>query len=172
MTIWLTGMSGAGKTTLARALLEQLRAAGRGAVLLDGDEARRGLCADLGFSADDRRENVRRLAEVARILVDSGLVCLVAVISPFQQDRDSARARVGSERFKEVFVDAPMEVLEARDTKGLYAAARRGEIAQFTGISSPYERPLSPDLHLHTAGKSPAELLPGLLTLLDPQIPI
>lgn len=167
LAVWLTGMSGVGKSTLARALLERLHAAGLAAVLLDGDEARRGLCSDLGFSAADRGENVRRLAEVARLLVDQGVICVVAAISPFQQDRDNARERVGPGRFKEVFVDAPLEVLEARDTKGLYAAARRGDIAEFTGISSPYERPLHPDLHLCTSGKTAAELLPALLNLLD-----
>jgi bifunctional enzyme CysN/CysC len=149
-TVWFTGLSGSGKSTVAAELERALVAAGRPAYLLDGDNLRHGLNADLGFSATDRSENIRRVGEVARLFADAGVVALVPVISPYRVDRDRARAvheAVGVP-FVEVFVDTPLDVCEARDPKGLYAKARAGEIKGFTGIDDPYEAPLRPDLRL------------------------
>lgn len=151
MLVWLTGLSGSGKSTIARALEERLSAEGRLVYVLDGDNLRDGLNAGLGFSDEDRAENVRRTGEVAALFVDAGLVVIAALISPFRQDRDRVRARVGAERFLEVFVDVPLEICQSRDTKGFYAAARAGRIAHFTGISSPYEAPEAPDVRLLAA---------------------
>jgi adenylylsulfate kinase len=148
--IWLTGFSGAGKTTLARALHTALTARGRAACVLDGDMLRHGLCQDLGFSAADRAENVRRAGEVARVLVDAGVTAIVALISPRRADRDGVRGRFAPGQFVEVFVDAPLSICEARDVKGLYARARRGEVSEFTGVSAPYEPPLAPEIRLRT----------------------
>lgn len=144
IVVWMTGLSGAGKSTIARALEARLYAAGRLSYVLDGDNLRHGLNADLGFSERDREENVRRTGEVAALLADAGLIVIVALISPFRRDRDRARSTVGADRFVEVFVDVPVEQCESRDPKGLYAAARDGRIAEFTGISSPYEAPEAP----------------------------
>jgi bifunctional enzyme CysN/CysC len=150
VTLWLTGLSSSGKSTLAQNLEKRLIAEGRAAYVLDGDNLRGGLNRDLGFSSADRTENIRRLAEVARLFNEAGLIVLTAFISPFRRDRESARAIIGAERFLEVFVDAPIEVCESRDPKGLYKKARAGEIPQFTGVSAPYEPPESPALHLRT----------------------
>jgi adenylyl-sulfate kinase len=147
--IWLTGLSGAGKSTLAAAAESQLFVDGYSVYILDGDELRRGISADLGFSARDRHENVRRASEVAALLADAGVVVLVAMISPFASDRDSAR-RVGGPSFREVFVKASVGTCEGRDPRGLYRRARAGEIPEFTGVSSPYEPPASPDLIIDT----------------------
>ncbi len=149
-TVWLTGLSGAGKSTIAEAAATALRARGARVVLLDGDRLRLGLNRDLGFSAADRRENVRRIAEVARLFTDEGHLVLVPVIAPFAADRAEARRIVGADRFMEVWVEAPLAVCEARDVKGLYRRARAGELPDFTGVSSPYEPPAAPDLVLHT----------------------
>ena len=148
--IWLTGMSGAGKTSIASGLLAALKEASIPALSLDGDRVRSGLSRDLGFSPQDRAENVRRVAEVARLLVDEGLLVVVALISPSARERDAARNIIGASRFYEVFVNAPLDVLEQRDPKGLYRLARSGNLSQFTGIDSVYEKPLSPALILHT----------------------
>lgn len=148
--IWLTGLSGAGKSTLAYALEAQLHGLGRFVYVLDGDNVRHGLNSDLGFSLDERRENIRRVAEVARLMVDAGLIVIVAFISPFQAERAMARGLFELGEFVEVFVDAALSVCEQRDTKGLYALARRGALREFTGIDSPYEAPETPELHLHT----------------------
>jgi adenylyl-sulfate kinase len=148
--VWFTGLSGAGKTTLARALHRALADRARHSHVLDGDELRRGLCADLGFSRDDRRENVRRVGAVAGLFADAGIVCIVALISPFRDDREAVRRAIGAPRFVEVFVSTPIEVCEGRDPKGLYARARRGEARDFTGISSPYEPPPAPDVEVPT----------------------
>ena len=142
MVIWLTGLSGSGKTTLAN----QFKGT---CVLLDADILRKGLCADLGYSDIDRKENIRRIAEVAKIFNDNSLNVIVSIISPFEVDRKKARALIG-EGFKEVFVDCPLPICERRDVKGLYSKARNGEIKQFTGIDSIYEIPENPDLVLDT----------------------
>jgi len=147
--IWLTGLSGAGKSTLAIAAEAWLFDKGYSVYILDGDELRRGISADLGFSARDRHENVRRASEVAALLADAGLVVLVAMISPFAADRDAAR-HVGGSLFREVFVNASVRTCEGRDPRGLYRRARAGEIPDFTGISSPYEPPVAPDLIIDT----------------------
>ena len=148
--VWFTGLSGAGKSTIALALERRLFAAGQQVYVLDGDIVRTGLCSDLKFSHADRTENIRRIGEVARILADAGLLVIVAFISPFRADRDRARSLMAAGRFTEVFINAPLEVCERRDVKGLYARARRNEIADFTGITSPYEPPLQPEVELRT----------------------
>lgn len=151
-TVWLTGLSGSGKSTIASALEEALVAAGRAAYRLDGDNIRHGLNADLGFSAEDRAENVRRVGEVARLFADAGVVAIVPVISPYRSDRQQVREihDAADLPYIEVFVDTPLAVCEQRDPKGLYAKARAGEISGFTGIDDPYEEPLSPELRLDT----------------------
>ena len=149
--VWLTGLSGAGKSTIANLLEKRLHAMGRHSYLLDGDNVRHGLNRDLGFTDVDRVENVRRVAEVARLMVDAGLIVITAFISPFRAERDMARRLVGEREFIEVHVDTPLEVAELRDVKGLYKKARRGELKNFTGISSPYEAPANPDLRVNTA---------------------
>jgi len=145
-TVWFTGLSGSGKSTLAFAVEEALVARGVAAYVLDGDNVRFGLNRDLGFSAADRTENVRRIGEVCRLFQDAGLVVLSAFISPYRADRDAVRALHPEGSFVEVFVDTPLEICEARDVKGLYARARTGEIPEFSGISAPYEAPEAPDI--------------------------
>ncbi len=149
--IWMTGYSGAGKSTIANLVEKRLHAMGRRTYLLDGDNVRHGLNKDLGFTEQDRVENIRRVAEVARLMVDAGLIVLVAFISPFRAERQSARALFAEDEFIEVFVDAPLAEVERRDVKGLYKRARAGQLKNFTGIDSPYEPPLSPELHLDMA---------------------
>jgi adenylyl-sulfate kinase len=154
LTLWLTGLSGSGKSSIAQALEKRLYDAGFHTYSLDGDNVRFGLNRDLAFSKQDRQENIRRVAEVARLLNQAGIVVLVPVISPFRDDRRGARDIIGSERFFEIYVDAPLEVCEGRDVKGLYQKARAGEIDEFTGISSPYEPPDNPSLRIQTADRS------------------
>lgn len=149
--LWFTGLSGAGKSTIANLVEEGLTAAGRHTYLIDGDNLRHGLSRDLGFTDADRVENIRRAAEAARMMADAGLIVLVSLISPFRAERAMAREMMGDLPFLEIFVDAPLEVVEARDVKGLYAKARRGELANFTGIDSLYEKPETPELRLDTA---------------------
>jgi adenylyl-sulfate kinase len=152
--LWLTGLSGCGKSTLAMALEQALIADGRLAFVLDGDNVRHGLNGDLGFSAEDRVENIRRIGEVARLFVSAGVIAITSFISPFRADRQAVRKLMAPGEFIEVFVDAPLAVCEARDPKGLYkkarAAASAGKGLEFTGIDAPYEPPLSPELHLRT----------------------
>ncbi|MEH3119691.1 MAG: adenylyl-sulfate kinase [Methylorubrum populi] len=151
---WLTGLSGAGKSTIANAVDRALTEAGRGTMVLDGDNLRHGLNRDLGFTAADRIENIRRAAEAARLMADAGLVVIVSLISPFRAERAAARAIAGDIPFLEVFIDTPLSVCEARDPKGLYDRARAGEIPDFTGISAPYEAPTAPDLTLETRDRA------------------
>jgi bifunctional enzyme CysN/CysC len=150
VTVWFTGLSGSGKSTIANDVAERLLQSNRPAYLLDGDNVRHGLNADLGFSAADRTENVRRIGEVARLMADAGLVVLVPVISPYRADRDAVRAmhEAAGLEFVEVFVDTPLELCEQRDPKGLYAKARAGELTGMTGIDDPYESPVDPELRL------------------------
>lgn len=168
-TIWLTGLSGSGKSTVAAALNERLVAAGRLTYTLDGDNLRHGLNGDLGFSAEDRAENVRRIAEVARLFADAGVVVLVPVISPYRAGRDHARAlhAAAGLPFLEVFVNAPLEVCETRDPKGLYAKARAGEVKGFTGVDDPYEPPLNAELVVESATTEPAAAAAAILAALD-----
>ncbi|MCA8298526.1 sulfate adenylyltransferase subunit CysN [Burkholderia sp. AU30198] len=155
--VWLTGLSGAGKSTIANLVEKRLHALGKHTYLLDGDNVRHGLNRDLGFTEADRVENIRRVAEVARLMLDAGLITLVSFISPFRAERDMARAMVGPDEFVEVFVDTPLAVAEERDPKGLYRKARRGELKHFTGIDSPYEPPAQPELRVDTVAESPEE---------------
>jgi bifunctional enzyme CysN/CysC len=168
-TVWLTGLSGSGKSTIAAAVAATLTARGVLAYTLDGDNLRHGLNRDLGFSAADRAENVRRVAEVARLCADAGLVVLVPVISPYRAGRDHARAihDASALAFVEVFVDAPLEVCEARDPKGLYRRARAGELAGLTGVDDPYEAPQHPDLVLATAELGPTAAAAAVLEVLE-----
>lgn len=147
--VWLTGLSGSGKSTIAYAVEKELAAGGHACYVLDGDNLRHGLNRDLGFSPQDRSENIRRVAEVARLFNEAGLIVVTAFISPYLQDRQRAREIIGVDRFVEVFVDVPLPVCEARDVRGLYKKARAGLIAEFTGVSAPYEPPPLPQLHLH-----------------------
>ena len=162
-TLWFTGLSGSGKSTAAFALEKRLSDLGHKAFVLDGDNVRHGLNRDLGFSPAERTENLRRIAEVAGLMTDAGLVVITSFIAPYRADRERAREIIGADRFLEVFVDAPLEVCEQRDPKGLYAKARKGEISDFTGISAPYEAPTAPEIHLPTDAKSVDELVDRLV---------
>lgn len=165
--IWLTGLSSSGKTTLSIALESVLFQQKALVTVLDGDVVRSGLNHDLGFSAKDRKENIRRIGEVALLLAQQALVVIVAFISPFREDRDRVRHSIDTGRFIEVFVDCPLSVCEERDTKGLYKKARNGDISDFTGISSPYEPPLNPDIHLKTSEQTVEECIETIIEFLD-----
>jgi adenylylsulfate kinase len=149
-TIWFTGLSGSGKSTLARALESALFERGFGVYVLDGDNVRHGLNRDLGFSPEDRKENIRRIGEVAKLFTDAGMFAITAFISPYRDDRDMVRAMMQKRDFIEVYVECALEVCETRDPKGLYKKARAGQIPEFTGISAPYEAPQSPEFTLRT----------------------
>lgn len=167
---WFTGLSGSGKTTLVTALREQLVAREFKATIIDGDEIRRSLCRDLGFSLSDRMENVRRTAEVCRMFADAGFVVLASLISPLAAHRGMARSVVGPARFAEIFVECPLSVCESRDPRGLYRKARAGEIPQFTGIDSPYEPPEAPDFIVRTNETSVEQSVSGLVEFVLPRI--
>ncbi len=167
LVIWFTGLSGAGKSTLAGALEQALAASGKHTYLLDGDNVRHGLCGDLGFDDAARQENIRRVGEVAKLMVDAGLVVLAAFVSPYRADRDAIRALFPQGEFVEVFVDTPLAECEQRDPKGLYKKARAGEIKHFTGIDDPYEAPAQPEVHIHNHGRSVDEAVAELLTQLQ-----
>ncbi|WP_431311113.1 adenylyl-sulfate kinase [Methylobacterium nigriterrae] len=166
---WFTGLSGAGKSSIASAVDRALTARGRHSMVLDGDNLRLGLNRDLGFSARDRAENIRRAAETARLMAETGLIVIVSLISPFREERETAHRIAGDIPFLEIFIDTPLAVCEARDPKGLYGRARSGAIPDFTGISAPYEAPAAPDLVITTHGRtvedSAAALIPELLRL-------
>jgi adenylylsulfate kinase len=164
--LWFTGLSGAGKSTLAHLLEQRLYNLGCNTYVLDGDNIRHGLCKDLGFTLEARRENIRRIGEVSKLLMEAGIIVMSAFISPIQKDRDTARGIVTEGDFFEVFCNAPLSVCEERDVKGLYKKARSGEIANFTGISSPYEIPINPDLEIDTSALSIEESLSKLLKFL------
>ena len=149
--LWFTGLSGSGKSTLAHAVEEQLHQNGLNTFVLDGDNVRHGLCSDLGFSDDDRRENIRRISETAKLLLEAGVITLTSFISPFRAERATARSRIPHGDFIEIHCFCPLTVCEQRDVKGLYKKARLGEIKNFTGISSPYEEPENPDLKIDTS---------------------
>ena len=167
--VWLTGLSGSGKSSTADALEKKLHALGYKTYTLDGDNLRHGLNNDLGFTDADRVENIRRVAEVAKLMVDAGLIVITAFISPFISERDYARQIVADDEFIEVFVDAPLEVCEARDPKGLYKKARAGQLKNFTGIDSEYQKPKNPEIVLQSSDKTPEELADYVLEYLLPK---
>ena len=165
--LWFTGLSGAGKSTLANAVNSALFEQGMACYVLDGDNLRHGLCTDLGFSDADREENIRRIGEVAKLFLDAGVVVLTAFVSPFRTDRDRARALVEPGDFIEIHCAANLDVCEERDTKGLYAKARAGQIKDFTGISSPYEAPEHPELRIDTGSQSREDCVQQVLASLQ-----
>lgn len=164
--VWFTGLSGSGKSTLAHAVEEELHQRGCRTFVLDGDNVRHGLCSNLGFSIDDRRENIRRIAEAAKLMMEAGVITMTAFISPFRTDRERARCLFPHGDFIEIYCAAPLEVCESRDVKGLYARARAGEVKEFTGISSPYEPPLRPELTVDTGGPSLDDCVAQVMGLL------
>ena len=165
--IWFTGLSGSGKSTLALEVESKLHQRGHLTYVLDGDNVRHGLNKNLGFSPEDREENIRRIGEVAKLFNDAGVIAMTAFISPYRADRDNARELLDEGRFVEVFVDCPLEVCEARDTKGLYQKARAGEIKEFTGISAPYEAPSQPELTVNTDSLTLNECTERVIALLE-----
>ena len=165
--LWMTGLSGSGKSTIAYTLEHALVQRGHLAYVLDGDNIRHGLNKNLGFSAEDRQENIRRIGEVGKLFVDTGVITITAFISPYRADRDVARATVGDGDFFEIFCDTPLEVCEQRDPKGLYKKARAGEIKGFTGIDDPYEAPTKPELVIDTSKVSPQEASIQLIEMLE-----
>ncbi len=150
IALWFTGLSGSGKSTLAHAVEERLFHMGCRTFVFDGDNVRHGLCSDLGFSPEDRKENIRRIGEMVKLFVEAGIMALTAFISPYMKDRDWVRTLAGKGNFIEIYCDSSLETCEKRDVKGLYAKAKRGEIPEFTGVSAPYEAPEHPELHLKT----------------------
>ena len=165
--IWFTGLSGSGKSTLANLLEHELHEKGYKTYVLDGDNLRFGLNKDLMFSDEDRKENLRRISEVAKLFVDAGIIVIAAFITPFEEDRQKIKASIGAEDFMHIYVDCPVEVCESRDVKGLYAKARAGEIKNFTGISSPFEIPQDNALVIHSATETQQESLEKLLKLFE-----
>lgn len=165
--LWFTGLSGSGKSTLAASLESALYKRGHACYLLDGDNIRHGLNGDLGFSPDDRKENIRRIGETAALFTDAGLITLTAFISPFRADRESVREKIGSQRFIEIHVDCPLQECERRDVKGLYQKARKQEIKDFTGISSPYQAPDSPEIRVDTEKDSLNTCLTQIMNYLE-----
>jgi adenylylsulfate kinase len=164
--LWFTGFSGAGKSTLAHAVEEKLHELDVRTYVLDGDNVRHGLCGDLGFSAHDRSENIRRIGEMAKLFVDAGVVTLTAFISPFRADRDSVRALMQDGDFIEIYCRCPVEVCETRDVKGLYKLAREGKVKEFTGVSSPYEEPVAPELVVETGAATLDQCVDSVLDVL------
>lgn len=164
--IWLTGYSGAGKTTVAKGLLEALRKSANPGYMIDGDKIRKGLCSDLGFSSEERSENARRIGEVSKLFVDAGISCIVALVTPYRKDRERVRRLFPEGQFIEVFINAPLAVCESRDVKGLYAKARSGLIDNFTGVSAPYEPPLNPEIMLRTDTQTVEESIQQVLDFL------
>lgn len=167
--IWLTGLSGSGKSTLATELERRLFTLGTHVYLLDGDNMRMGLNADLGFSDDDRQENIRRVSEVAKLFVDAGLIVIAATISPFQNDREVAKRKFSNHEFIEVYVDCPLDICVQRDPKGLYKKAQTGLITNFTGVDSPYEPPVDSDITVQTHQKSVSECVEQIMRFLGNQ---
>ncbi len=165
--IWFTGLSGAGKSTLAHAVEDALHTRGCSTFVLDGDNVRHGLCADLGFSPEARAENIRRIGEMAKLFLEAGIITLTAFISPFRADRERVRNLVADGDFIEIHCNTPIEICEQRDAKGLYAKARQGLISDFTGISSPYEKPEHPELTLNTGEDSLQDCVKQVLDLLE-----
>jgi adenylyl-sulfate kinase len=170
MMIWLTGLSGSGKSTIANQLDIYLNEKGFHTFCLDGDNIRKGINNNLGFTEEDRNENLRRVAEIVKLMLDAGLICIGAFISPLQKDREIVKSIIGQHNFIEVFVDTPLEVCEKRDIKGLYAKARRGEIKNFTGINAPYENPINPDIEIKTEEVNIKEAVHKIMETLENRI--
>ena len=170
LLVWFTGLSGSGKSTIANALEKALFTKGIHTYLLDGDNVRKGLNSNLSFSPDDRSENIRRIAEVANLMIDAGLIVLASFISPYREDRENVKRIVGYENFVEVFVNTPVEECEKRDVKGLYAKARAGEIKNFTGVNAPYEVPMAPDIEIDTVRVSVEKAVSLILTEIENRI--
>lgn len=169
VNLWFTGLSGSGKSTLAHAVEERLHTMGCRTFVFDGDNVRHGLCRDLGFSLEDRSENIRRIAEMVRLFLEAGVIALTAFISPLRQDREHVRRLVGRDNFLEIYCRCPLAICEKRDVKGLYQKARAGLIKNYTGISSPYEEPENPDLILESGTDSLEECVESVLGLLKEQ---
>jgi adenylylsulfate kinase len=167
ITLWLTGLSGAGKSTIANALETEFFRRGKHTYLLDGDNVRTRLCSDLGFSDEDRQENIRRISEVSRLFMDAGLIVITAFISPSLRDRAMAKEIIGTDSFVEIYIDTPLEECERRDPKGLYGKARQGLIKSFTGIDSAYEAPLNPHIRINTLNETLGESVARVLAYLD-----
>ena len=170
LTVWITGLSGAGKSTLAFALERRLIEYGQACYVLDGDNVRHGLNKDLGFSHESRTENIRRVAEVAHLMNDAGLIVIAAFISPYREDREMARRIIGDDKFVEIYLCTPLTVCAERDPKGMYKKAKTGEIAVFTGVSAPYEAPVSPALSLDTSSMDVAACIDRIAEVLSPYI--
>jgi adenylylsulfate kinase len=166
IVVWFTGLSGSGKSTIAHTVEERLHRLGSRTFVFDGDNVRHGLCADLGFSAEDRHENIRRIGEMVKLFLETGVISLTAFISLYRRDREFVRHLVGEVNFLEVYCRCPVEICERRDAKGLYQRARRGEIKEFTGVSAPYEEPQSPALVLDTATMNLDQCVEAVLELL------
>ena len=164
--LWFTGLSGSGKSTLAHCVEEELYQLGCRTIVLDGDNVRHGLCGDLGFSDVDRKENLRRIGEMSKLFVEAGVITLTAFISPFSDDRNRVKSLMGQSEFIEIFVDCSIDICEKRDTKGLYKKARKAEVANFTGVSSPYEPPENPDLVVDTGSQTLDESVKLVMNLL------
>lgn len=167
LLLWFTGFSCAGKSTLAHAVEEKLHQKGCRTFVLDGDNVRFGLCSDLGFSVQDRKENIRRIAEAGKLMVEAGVIAMTAFISPFREDRQKARALFSAGDFIEIYCNAELEICESRDVKGLYQRAREGEVKEFTGISSPYEQPLNPELTVNTGTQTLEESVDQVMAFLQ-----
>jgi adenylylsulfate kinase len=167
MVLWFTGLSGSGKSTIANLVDEKLYQRGVRSYVLDGDNIRHGLNKNLGFSAEDRAENIRRIGEVAKLFADAGVIAITCFISPYRSDRDAARQLLPAGRFVEIFVDCPLDICEQRDPKGLYKKARAGQIKGFTGIDDPYEPPLQPELVLRSGDKDPETLANEVIAYLE-----
>lgn len=172
LVIWFTGLSGSGKSTLANNLEKKLYENGFLTYILDGDNVRFGLNKDLGFDEAGRNENIRRIGEVAKLMVDAGIIVLTAFISPFKKDRDAVRSLLNENEFIEVFVKCPLNVCEERDAKGLYSKARRGEIKDFTGIDSPYEEPENPEFIIDTAANTKEDSVNKLFNFIDTKLKV
>lgn len=164
--IWFTGLSASGKSTIARHLEKQLYNLGCSTYVFDGDNVRHGLCGDLGFSPEDREENIRRIGEMVNLYVDAGIIAIAAFISPYRKDRESIRELVGKDRFMEIYIECPVDVCAARDQKGIYEKARAGVLKEFTGISAPYEPPENPDLVIHSDQEDAMEASQRVLDLI------
>ena len=168
--LWFTGLSGSGKSTIAKGLEEQLYAKGFFSVVLDGDNVRTGINNNLGFSEDDRKENIRRIAEAAKLFLQNGVIVICCFVSPTNEIRNLAKAIIGADDFEEIFVNTPIEECEKRDVKGLYAKARNGEIKDFTGVNAPFEIPANPDLEIQTKNKSVEENVSEVFNFIQPLI--